>query len=134
MMPFDIVGELLMTIERFSEIVEEEMALLPDYVFDELNGGVIVDERVNMHPESRNDDLYIMGTYSSGDIPGKQVTLYYGSFMVTMPGASEEEIGDRIRETLRHEFLHHLETKAGLFGKGSLIEEDRDRMIRYYSV
>ena len=123
-----------MTLERFSEIVEEEMALLPEYVFEELNGGVLVDESVNMHPGSLHDDLYILGTYTSGGIPGKQVTLYYGSFVMTMGGASEESYRAQIRETLRHEFLHHLETRAGLFGKESLIEEDRERMIRYLSV
>ena len=123
-----------MTLERFSEIVEEEMALLPEYVFEELNGGVVVDESAYMHPDSLRNDLYILGTYTSGDIPGKQVRIYYGSFRVTMGEASEEEYRAQIRETLRHEFLHHLETRAGLFGEGSLIEEDRERMIRYLSV
>ena len=123
-----------MTMEEFSTIVEEEIALLPGYVFEELNGGVLVDESVCRHPESRRNDLYILGTYTSGGIPGKQVTLYYGSFMATMPGASPDQIRSQVRETLRHEFLHHLETKAGMFGEGSLIEEDRERMIRYLSV
>ena len=123
-----------MTMEEFSAIVEEEMALLPEYVFEELNGGVIVDERTCQHPDSQRNDLYILGTYTSGGVPGKQVTLYYGSFMATMPGGATEYIRAQIRETLRHEFLHHLETKAGMFGEGSLIEEDRERMIRYLSV
>ena len=123
-----------MTVEDFSAIVEEEIALLPEYVFEELNGGVLVDERALQHPESQRNDLYVLGTYTSGGIPGKQVTLYYGSFMATMPGASPDQIRSQVRETLRHEFLHHLETKAGMFGEGSLIEEDRERMIRYLSV
>ena len=30
------------------------------------------------------------------------------------------------------EFLHHLETNAGLFSQGSLVEEDDRRMMEYY--
>ena len=121
-----------MTLERFSEIVEEEMALLPEYVFEELNGGVVVDESAYMHPDSLRNDLYILGTYSQGGYLGKQIILYYGSFMAAMGNAAPEHIRAQIRDTLRHEFLHHLETKAGLFWKGTLIEEDRNRMMRYY--
>ena len=121
-----------MTFERFTELLDEEMKLLPDYVYEELSGGVLVDEAAKLHPKRLMDDLYILGTYSSGTIFGKQIVLYYGSFMKTMGSAPEERIRLQIRDTLRHEFLHHLETRAGLFGRGTLIEEDRDRMMRYY--
>ncbi len=121
-----------MTLDEFSEIVEEEMELLPDYVYDELNGGVIVDENVYLHPGRMAEDLYILGTYSSDGILGKQIVLYYGSFMMTMGGMGKEAIRRQIRDTVRHEFQHHLETRAGLFGRGTLMEEDHDSMIRYY--
>ena len=122
----------MMTLDEFAEIVEEEMELLPKYVFDELNGGVLVDEKAYPHPARMAEDLYILGTYSSGGILGKQIVLYYGSFALTMGGSGEQNIRRQIRETLRHEFRHHLETKAGLFGRGTLVEEDRNSMIRYF--
>ena len=31
----------MMTLDEFDQAVEEEMALLPDYVYNELNGGVL---------------------------------------------------------------------------------------------
>ena len=52
--------------------------------------------------------------------------------MRTLHGAPEEVIRTQIRNTLRHEFLHHMETRAGLFGSGTLIEEDAKRMMTYY--
>ena len=121
-----------MTLERFTEIAEEELALLPEYVHEELNGGVLIDPAVYAHPARLAEDLYILGIYSTNPVMGKQIVLYYGSFHVTMRNAPEERYRLQIRDTLRHEFLHHLETRAGLFGKGTLIEEDENRMMRYY--
>lgn len=121
----------MMTFDRFEEIAREETALLPDYVFDELTGGVLVDPSTYLHPGRLADDLYILGTYSTG-ITGREVVLYYGSFMATMGYRDEEAVRRQIRGTLRHELLHHMETRAGLFYKGTLVEEDKEQMRRYY--
>lgn len=122
----------MISLDRFTEIAEEELALLPEYVHEELNGGVLIDPKVYPHPARRAEDLYILGTYSTDPIFGKQIVMYYGSFQVTGNNRTEERARQQIRDTLRHEFLHHLETRAGLFGKGTLIEEDENRMRRYY--
>ena len=103
-----------MTYDEFVEIAREETALLPSYVFEELDGGVVADPNVYLHPGRLSDDLYVMGTYSQG-IYGSQIVLYYGSFQATMPFASTEQMRKKIRETVRHEFRHHLETRAGIF-------------------
>ena len=120
-----------MTFDEFADIVDEEMNLLPDYCYDELNGGVVVDEAAYLHPARRADDLYILGTYSSDRIMGKQIRLYYGSFRACISD-NPEAMRQQIRTTLRHEFLHHLETRAGIMGKDSLAEEDRKDMIKYF--
>lgn len=121
----------MMSFDEFAAIAEEELALLPAYVHDELDGGVLVDPAEYAHPARLADDLYILGTYSTG-ITGKEIVLYYGSFMRTMGGQSDDVIRAQIRETLRHEFRHHLETRAGLFFAGTLIEEDAEHMRTYY--
>lgn len=118
------------TYERFREMVSEEMDLLPPYVFDELSGGVLVEERKRLSPDSVADDLFILGYYTWSGL-GKQITLYYGSFMAVLGRGDEETYRAQIRETLRHEFRHHMETRAGEFGKGSLLEEDMNRRARY---
>ena len=121
----------MISYEEFTQVVSEEIDLLPAYVFTELSGGILVKEDAYLHPRRVADDLYILGTYSSSAM-GKQITLYYGSFQQTMSHSSWEEIRAQIRETLRHEFRHHLEARAGIFGRGSLIEEDNAAMARYY--
>ena len=121
-----------MTFDEFEEAVRYELEQLPDYVYEELNGGVLVDISAYLHPKALADDLYILGTYTNSYIYGKQIVLYYGSFMRTMGHAPESVIRKQIRDTIRHEFLHHLETRAGLFGKNTLVEEDRERMMKYF--
>lgn len=122
-----------MSFDEFADIVDEEMNLVPDYVYDELNGNVVVDERPLLHPDRLADDLYILGTYTSDPVLGKQVRIYYGSFLATLGNSSTQVYQKQIRKTLRHEFRHHLETRAGMFGKDSLVEEDRQRMREYFS-
>ena len=120
-----------MTFNEFADIVDDEMNLLPDYVYEELNGNVVVDERPYLHPARVDDDLYILGTYTVDPVLGRQIRIYYGSFIAVF-GHNPEALKTHIREALRHEFLHHLESRAGLHGKGSLEEEDLQRMIQYY--
>ena len=121
-----------MDFDRFSDMVGEELALLPEYVHEELNGGVLTDRSAYLHPGRMADDLYILGTYSNDSVMGKQIVLYYGSFIAVMGNAGEQAFRAQIRETLRHEFRHHLETRAGLFYSGTLIEEDKETMKKYY--
>ena len=120
-----------MSFDEFADIVDDEMNLVPDYVYNELNGNVVVEDRTYLHPARVDDDLYILGTYTSDPVLGNQVRLYYGSFIATY-GSNDSAIRTQIRHTLRHEFLHHLEHLAGIRGKDSLAEEDRQRMLQYY--
>ena len=129
---FRFQEEKMLNFEDFARIVKEEVDILPEYVHDELNGGVLVDSDVYLHPGRVADDLYILGTYSVDPILGKQIVIYYGSFIASLGNASESVYRNKIRETVRHEFLHHLETRAGLFTRGSLIEEDDRKMMEYY--
>ena len=120
--------------DEFTKIVEDEIKLLPSYVFEDLNGGVIVDEKAYLHPKRLADDLYIMGTYSTSPVMGKQIKIYYGSFAATMGNSSTKRVQEKVRDTLRHEFLHHMETQAGFFGDGTLIDEDKKSMENYYAM
>ena len=122
----------MLSFDEFAAIAEEETAALPSYVYDELNGGVVVDQNAFPHPARLEDDLYILGTYSNSPVMGKQIVLYYGSFTASLGNAGEAVYRAQIRETIRHEFRHHLETRAGLFGAGTLVEEDKEKMLTYY--
>ena len=124
---------MMVTYEDFVRILNEEVALLPAYVHEELNGGVLADPSAYLHPGRVADDLFILGTYSMDPVFGKQIVLYYGSFAAVLGDSSESAYREKIRETVRHEFLHHLETRAGLYSKGTLAEEDAIKMQEYYN-
>ena len=65
----------------------------------------------------------IMGEYSrSGQ--GNKITIYYGSFASTCWWMTEEQLKDKLREVVRHEFRHHMENLAGMYGADSLEHED----------
>ena len=124
---------MMLSFEDFTRILNEEVEALPEYVHEKLNGGVLADSSVYLHPGRVADDLYIFGTYSADPVFGKQIVLYYGSFAAVLGDSSESAYREKIRETVRHEFLHHLETRAGLYSKGTLAEEDAIKMQEYYN-
>lgn len=123
----------MLSFEDFIRILNEEVEALPEYVHDKLNGGVLADSSVYLHPGRVADDLYIFGTYSVDPVFGKQIILYYGSFTAVLGDSSESAYRKKIRETVRHEFLHHLETRAGMYSKGTLAEQDAIKMREYYN-
>ena len=123
----------MLSFEDFTRILNEEVEALPEYVHEKLNGGVLADSNVYLHPGRVADDLYIFGTYSADPVFGKHIVLYYGSFAAVLGDSSESAYREKIRETVRHEFLHHLETRAGLYSKGTLAEEDAIKMQEYYN-
>ena len=118
----------MVSLTRFRELVAEEMDELPPVFFLELHGGVMVEERLQLHPMGRGGDLFILGQYQKGGYLGRSITLFYGSFMRKMPHASEEQMRREIRSVLRHEFRHHLE---GLSGVRDLELEDEDYLRNY---
>ena len=120
-----------MLLKEFKQIVEELLDELPEEFFRELSGGVLVSEAALAPDYAQGDDLFVLGQYSvfSGV---RQIVIYKGSFDRAYPKADADEARSLLRGILRHEFRHHLESRAGLYFGGTLIEEDRDSMIRYY--
>ena len=65
----------------------------------------------------RVGNLFIMGEYHNdrkgmGGL-GRYIAIYYGSFMKLYPHLPPERLKDRLRQTLIHEFTHHVESLAG---------------------
>lgn len=91
-----------------SELVDE----IPNEFFVNLNGGIVLLDECKPHPESQGD-LFIMGEYCYRSDMGRQIFIYYGSFIRMYGNASEEAFKEQLRHTLRHELTHHLESQAG---------------------
>lgn len=116
------------TIDEVHEMLDEIVEELPDEFFKKLNEGIVLLPEYKLHPESRNiDKLYIMGEYIKS-ITGRRIAIYYGSFEKLCSDFSIEELRDKLKDTLLHEFTHHLESLAGERG---LEIKDAEDMRKY---
>ena len=74
------MADLFPTVEEMREILDAIIETLPQELFKELNGGILLLPQVKYHPASREEDaLYIKGEYSRS-VMGRQICIYYGSF------------------------------------------------------
>ncbi|MEW8973788.1 MAG: metallopeptidase family protein [Tissierellaceae bacterium] len=116
------------TIEEVHLMLDNIAEELPKEIFKELNEGIVLLPEYKIHPESRRDNkLYIMGEYAVS-FTGRNIRIYYGSFKRAYDTATRETIYDKLRETLLHEFTHHLESLAG---EKDLEIEDAEKLDRY---
>lgn len=101
------------TIDEVHQILNEISEEIPNDFFRKLNEGIILLPEYKLHPESKqNKKLYIMGEYSRS-ITGRGITIYYDSFRKIYGGTSTSYLRERLRDTLIHEFIHHLESLGG---------------------
>lgn len=112
----------MISIEEFSRILDDLAQELPDEFYDELNLGISISEEAKLHPQARGSDLYIMGEYFHSQM-GRGIVMYYGSFARIHGRLSEEALIRELRGTLRHEFRHHMEGRAG--ERGLEVEDER---------
>ena len=105
----------MISIERFSFILDELAAMLPQEIFKNLNLGISVSAQSKKEQRARpNLSLYILGEYRIHPVMGRSIVLYYGSFCEVYPYAqSEDEVRLEIDRVLKHELTHHLESQAG---------------------
>lgn len=112
------------SIEEVHEILDHIAEELPKEFFKGLNEGIVLLAQEKLHKESSlNNRLYIMGEYSRS-ITGRNIKIYYGSFKSLYSNISRVELYERLKETLLHEFTHHLESLAG--ERGLEIKDARD--------
>lgn len=101
------------SIEEVNDILNEIAEKLPKDFFENLNEGIVLLPKYKLHPKSRDvDKLYVMGEYSRS-MTGRNIKIYYGSFKRVYKYESKEIIYEKLKETLLHEFTHHLESLAG---------------------
>lgn len=98
--------------EEMGEILDVLAEELPEIFFDGLNLGVVLFEEIKFHSEATNKDLIILGEYHRTKL-GRQIRIYYSSFHQIYGGVSRDQLIEALRETLRHEFTHHIQDLAG---------------------
>jgi len=114
--------------DTFDGILDELVCELPECFFQDLNLGVVVLDEAKRHPKSAEKDLFVMGEYHSSPSMGRGIVIYYGSFCRVYGNLNAKAMRLKLRETLRHEFRHHLE---GLSGIHDLEVIDRDSIEKY---
>ncbi len=96
------------------EIMLDEIAVeLPEEIYRELNGGIVLLPEEKLNPMSRGNDLYILGEYYRGGSMGRYIAIYYGSFSRVYGYLGKEALRQQLEHTLKHEFIHHVESLAG---------------------
>ena len=103
-----------MDFESVREALAEFMDELPQGIYDELNGGVILlpDTVYRDEPELRH--LCVLGRYNYQPHGlGRFITVYYGSLQEAYGRLSPEEQREKLRGVLHHELTHHIESLAG---------------------
>lgn len=116
------------TIEEVHIMLDEIAEEIPKEFFNKLNEGVVLLPKYKLHPESTAENpLYILGEYRTS-FTGRNIVIYYGSFERVHSGISERRLKRKLRETLLHEFTHHLESLAGEKG---LEIKDAENLEKY---
>ena len=118
----------MISIDETGEMLDEIAEELPKEFYEKLNGGILLLPEVKIHPESKNNDLYIMGQYHYSSVMGRYIEIYYGSFAKVYGKLPKEEYKDKLRHTLIHEFTHHIE---GLSGEHGLEMKDKIEIEKY---
>lgn len=118
----------MITIDEMQEMLDEIAEEVPTAFFRELNGGIVLLPERKLSSKARHNDLYTMGEYITKPIMGRYIALYYGSFEALFDGVSKNTLREELRETLFHEFTHHLESLAGERG---LEIKDEEQLLDY---
>lgn len=117
--------------DTYLEFLDRIADELPREFFDELNGGIILRPEARQHPDSQNQDLWILGEYHKNGVLGRFINIYYGSFEKVYGHLNQSELKERLRHTVLHEFRHHLESLAG---ERDLEVEDAITLAQYHNM
>ncbi len=118
----------MLDLDTLNKMLDEAADNIPKEIYDRLNGGVVLSPDIKMHPESKNNDLYIMGEYHRDSMMGRYIVIYGGSFQQLYGGAPLDRVRRELDKTLKHELTHHVESLAG---ERDLEVEDEINLAQY---
>ena len=116
----------MLSISEVGDILDRLAEELPPEFYRDLSGGIL------LVPEAKHsqysDELVTLGEYSVSQ-SGRMIKIYYGSFEKLYGWMNEEQLTEELREVLRHEFTHHIESLAG---EGGLEIKDEEQLRRFF--
>ena len=116
--------------DQVADLLDEMAERFPPVFFQELNGGIRLQEEEKQDPLFPKDEIYFMGEYVEDRYLGRFINLYYGSFLASAQNEdwSEADWQRELYETLAHESTHHVESLANAHG---LDDKDEEDLLRY---
>ena len=117
------------TYEQMGDWLEEIAQEFPEVFFEELDGGIQLEEAPLPDPDFPEGEMYILGEFCD-DLLGRYINLYYGSFaaLAKQEGWTEEIWREELSITLSHELTHHMESRGGLH---ALDDRDAEELARW---
>ena len=119
-----------LTFDQVGELLDEMAEQFPPVFFEELNGGILLEEEAKEDPLFPPGEMYFMGEYIQDGYLGRSINLYYGSFLASARNENwdEETWKQELYTTLAHELTHHIEGHANAHG---LDDKDEEDLLRY---
>ncbi len=118
----------MIELDTINKMLDEIAETLPKEIYQMLNGGVVLVPDIKYHPQAREHGLYVMGEYHRNSMMGRYIIIYGGSFQQLYGNGSEENMRQELEKTLKHEFVHHVESLAG---EKDLEIEDARNLAKY---
>ena len=118
----------MMTIDEFEEVYGSDRGGTAGGVLQGTERRILILPEKRKSPYAKADDLWVLGMYVHSSSMGRLIEIYYGSFCEVMKGRSREAWIEQMRETLYHEFTHHMESLAG----EKMLEEKDEQQLREY--
>ena len=103
----------MLTMNEMEKMLDEIAESFPPEIFQKLNGGINLQPEMKLNPIGKDQDLFILGEYHFDSILGRYITIYFGSMTKVYGYLSRENMMEKLKSTLKHEFRHHLESLAG---------------------
>ena len=113
----------MIDIDEVQDMLDDLAEEMPEIFYKDLNEGILLLPEAMISPYAQHDDLYTMGQYRRDASMGRLIIIYYGSFAKMYGHLTREQLKVKLREVLRHEFRHHIESLAG--ERGLEIEDEK---------
>ena len=118
------------TFDQTAALLDEMAEQFPPVFFEQLNGGIFLQEEEKQDPLFPPGEMRFMGEYVQDEYLGRSIHLFYGSFLACArhENWSEETWKEELYTTLAHEFTHHIESLANAHG---LDDKDAEELYAY---
>ena len=79
------------TFDQVADLLDEMAETFPPVFFEQLNGGILLQEEAKPDPMFPEGEVYFMGEYVQDSYLGRYINLYYGSFLASARNESWSE-------------------------------------------